>query len=426
MIPADCLVAGCREIVTCSGAVPKRGAALGEAAAIPGGWIGAREGRIVFVGNEAEFRKSVELKDGSVRIDGGGLVCLPGFVDSHTHLPFGGDRSAEFSLRLKGWTYRQLAARGMGIKTTVRATRATGASELKAACLERLDRMLLHGTTTVEAKSGYGLNRQDELKQLEVIAAAGREHPIDLIPTFMGAHEVPEEYRSNKEGYIDLLIHEVLPAVRDQGLARFFDVFCEEGVFSVEDAERLVQAGAEAGLGIKVHADEFAALGGAELAARVGAVSAEHLIAVSERGVQALAASPTAAILLPGVSFFLRQEKRAPARALIDAGAAVALATDFNPGSSMTLSMPFILQLGVFTLKMSVEEALNAVTANAAYAIRKENEVGRLEPGLSMDLALFDIPNYLYLAYEMGDRQAVHVVKKGRQVVTDGRLSYLN
>ena len=245
--------------------------------------------------------------------------------------------------------------------------------------------MLLHGTTTAEAKSGYGLNIEDELKQLAVIAAADRVHPIDLIPTFMGAHEVPEEYRSNKEGYIDLLIHEILPAVRHQGLARFFDVFCEEGVFSVEESERLVQAGAAAGLGIKIHADEFAPLGGAELAARIGAVSAEHLISISEAGIRALAASRTAAILLPGVSFFLRQDKRAPARALIDAGAAVALATDFNPGSSMTESIPFILQLGVFTLKMSVEEALNAVTANAALRHTRGKRRGpardRLEDG---------------------------------------------
>lgn len=426
MIKADCVVAGCRELVTCAGPVPKRGAALGEAAVIPEGWIASREGRIIFVGGEADFKRMIELEDGAVKIDGGGLVGLPGFVDSHTHLPFGGDRSGEFSLRLQGWTYQQLAARGMGIRTTVRETRAASASALTAACLERLDRMLLHGTTTAEAKSGYGLNLEDELKQLAVIAAAGRAHPIDLVPTFMGAHEVPEEYRSNKEGYIDLLIHEILPAVRHQGLARFFDVFCEEGVFSVEESERLVQAGASAGLGIKVHADEFAPLGGAELAARVGAVSAEHLISISDAGIQALAASRTAAILLPGVSFFLRQDKRAPARSLIDAGAVVALATDFNPGSSMTESMPFILQLGVFTLKMNVEEALNAVTANAAYAIREEHEAGRLEPGLKMDLALFDIPNYLYLAYQMGDRQAVHVVKKGNPVVTDGRLSYKN
>ncbi len=424
MIQADCVVSGCRELVTCAGPVPKRGAALSDAAAVRDGWIASRAGRIVFVGTEEEFQRLVALEDGAVRIDGGGLVGLPGFVDAHTHLPFGGDRSSEFSLRLKGWTYQQLAAQGMGIKTTVRATRAASADDLTAACLERLDRMLLHGTTTAEAKSGYGLNLDDELKQLAVIAAAGRRHPIDLIPTFMGAHEVPEEYRSNKEGYIDLLIHEILPAVRHQGLARFFDVFCEEGVFSVEDSERLVQAGAAAGLGIKIHADEFAPLGGAELAARAGAVSAEHLISVSEAGIRALAASGTVAVLLPGVSFFLRQDKRAPARALIDAGAAVALATDFNPGSSMTESMPFILQLGVFTLKMNVEEALNAVTANAACAIREDREAGRLEPGLKMDLALFDVPNYLHLAYHMGDRQAVHVVKKGRPVVTNGRLSY--
>jgi imidazolonepropionase len=424
MVRADLVVAGCRELVTCAGAVPKRGAALRDVSPIENGWIASRGGRIVFVGGEDAFRREVSPDPDAVRIDGDGLVALPGFVDSHTHLPFAGDRSGEFSLRLQGWTYQQLAARGMGIRTTVRATRAAGSADLEAACLDRLDRMLLRGTTTAEAKSGYGLNLADELKQLEAVAAAGRRHPISLVPTFMGAHEVPEEYRTNKEGYIDLLIHEILPAVRHQGLARFFDVFCEEGVFSVEESERLVQAAREAGLGIKIHADEFVALGGAQLAVKAGAVSAEHLIAVSEEGILALAGSPTAAILLPGVSFFLRQDKRAPARSLIDAGAAVALATDLNPGSSMTESMPFILQLGVFTLKMNVEEAVNAVTANGAYAIREEGRVGRLEAGLAMDLALFDLPNYLYLAYRMGDRQAVHVLKNGRRVVTDGRLSY--
>jgi imidazolonepropionase len=426
MVKADCIVAGCRELVTCAGPVPKRGAALAEATVVRDGWIASRGGRIVFAGSEADVRRRIELEPGAVRVDGGGLVAVPGFVDPHTHLPFAGDRADEFSLRLKGWTYLELAAKGMGIISTVRATRAAGEDELTALCRERLDRMLLRGTTTVEAKSGYGLNLDDELKQLAAADAAGRTHPIDVIPTFMGAHEVPEEYRADKEGYIDLLLRQILPAVRRQGLARFFDVFCEEGVFSVEETERLVQAGAAAGLGIKVHADEFAALGGAELAARVGAVSAEHLIAVSESGILALAGSPTAAILLPGVPFFLRQDKRAPARALIDAGAAVALATDFNPGSSHTESMPFILQLGVFTLKMNVEEALNAVTANAAYAVRAHDDVGRLEPGLKMDLALFDLPGYLHLAYRMGDLRPVHVLKNGRQVVVDGRLSYLN
>jgi imidazolonepropionase len=424
MIKADCVVAGCHELLTCGGAMPKRKEGLGDVGLIRDGWIAADDGRIVFVGGEEEFRRTVEFQRGGTWVEARGLVGLPGFVDSHTHLPFAGDRSAEFSLRLKGWTYQQLAEKGMGIKTTVRATRAATKAELQAACLKRLDQMLLHGTTTAEAKSGYGLNLDDEIKQLEVIREAGRLHPVDLVPTFMGAHDVPEEYRDHREDYIDLLIHKIIPEIGYQKLARFFDVFCEKGVFSVEESERLAAAAKAAGFGIQIHADEFAPLGGAELAAQIGAASAHHLISISERGIAALAGSATAATLLPGVSFFLMQEKRAPARKLIEAGAIVALASDFNPGSSMTESMIFVLQLGVFTLRMSVEEAINAATANGAYAVRMDNEVGSLDLGKKMDLVLFDIPNYLFLAYHLGINPVVHVIKNGCLVVKDCRLSY--
>jgi imidazolonepropionase len=422
MKQADLIIAGCRQLLTCGGAIPKRKAELRDVGVIENAWIASHQGRIVYIGPEEGAKAEVKLSREGTRIDGGGLVGLPGFIDSHTHLPFAGSREEEFALRIKGYTYQQLAEAGMGIRTTVRATRQISKNALKALCLKRLDQMLLHGTTTAEAKSGYGLNLEDELKQLEVIREAGQSHPVDLVPTFMGAHEVPEEYRSRKEDYIDLLIHKIIPEVRKKDLARFFDVFCEKGVFSVEETERLVQAAQAAGFRLKIHADEFAALGGAELAAKIGAVSADHLIAITEAGIRALARSATVATLLPGVSFFLMQEKKAPARRLIDEGAIVALASDFNPGSSMMESMLFVLQLGVFTLKMSIEEGLNAVTANPAYALGLQDEVGSLEVGKKMDLVLCEIPSYLFLVYHLGINPIKHVIKNGRLVVKDGRL----
>jgi imidazolonepropionase len=421
MISADCVVAGCRELLTCAGPLPKRKEALRDIGVIENGWVASSKGVVVFVGTEDEFLAQVSPEPGTVTLDGRGMVALPGFVDAHTHLPFAGDRAREFGLRIQGWTYQQLAERGMGIQTTVKATRAASLDDLLALCLRRLDRMLLTGTTTVEAKSGYGLNLEDELKQLEVLRDLGALHPVDIVPTFMGAHDVPPEYRDRREEYIRLLVDTLIPEVSRRGLAEFFDVFCEPGIFSVEETRALVQAAKAAGFKIKVHADEFVTLGGAELAAEVGAASAEHLIAVSEEGIARLAASDTAAILLPGVSFFLMMDKRAPARRLIDAGAAVALATDFNPGSSHLSSMLFVLQLGVFTLGMTVEEAVNACTGNAAYAVGRHGTVGSLEPGKKMDLLLCDIPDHVSLAYDAGRNPVRTVIKNGRVVIEDGR-----
>ena len=420
MRSADCVVAGCRQVLTCRGALPKRGEALRDVGLVENGWIASEAGRIVFVGTEREFRAAVSPADGAVRIDGGGLVALPGFVDAHTHLPFAGNREHEFGLRLKGWTYQQLAAEGMGILTTVRATREASREELRELCLRRLDDMLLSGTTTVEAKSGYGLNLEDEVKQLEVLKELGPLHPVEVVPTFMGAHEIPPEYSYRREAYVDLLIQVVIPEVRRRNLAEFFDVFCEPGIFSLEETAALARAARDAGFKIKIHADEFAALGGAELAAKLGAVSAEHLISISDEGIAKLAASGTAAVCLPGVSFFLMLEKRAPARRLIDAGAIVALATDFNPGSSHLSSMLFVLQLGVFTLKMGVEEAINACAGNGAYAVDRHRDVGTLEPGKKMDLLLLEASDYVSLAYRPGANLIRHVIKNGRLVVQDG------
>lgn len=421
MISADVVVAGCRQLLTCAGPLPKRKEALGDVGLVENGWVASREGTVVFAGTEAEFRKTVRPEAGAENIDGTGSVALPGFIDCHTHLPFAGNREREFGLRLRGWSYQDLAAQGMGIQTTVRATREAAPEELRELCLKRLDRMLLSGTTTVEAKSGYGLNLEAELKQLEVLRSLAGAHPVDVVPTFMGAHEIPPEYRSRRQDYIRLLIDTLIPEVRRRGLAEFFDVFCEEGVFSLKETRALVDAAKAAGFKIKIHAEEFATLGGAELAAETGATSAEHLIAVSDRGIARLAESGTAAICLPGVSFFLMLDKRAPVRRLIDAGAVVALATDFNPGSSHLLSMLFVLQLGVFTLKMSVEEAVNACTGNAAYAIGRHGVVGSLEPGKKMDLLLCELPVYVSLAYEPGWNPVRRVLKNGRTVVLDGR-----
>ncbi len=417
----DLVVENCRQLLTCGGEVPKRKNALREVGLLEKAWVASQEGRITFVGREKDFRARVRPASAAVRIDGSGLVGLPGFVDSHTHLPFAGNRVMEFKLRLGGATYQELARKGMGIQTTVRATRKATQKELLSLCLSRLDQMLLHGTTTVEAKSGYGLNLRDELKQLRALHEANRIHPADVVPTFMGAHEVPAEYRGRKKAYIDLLIRKVLPEVKKQGLAEFFDVFCEKNVFSVTETRRLVREAGRAGFKIRIHADEFFPLGGAELAAEVHAASADHLISVTDKGIRALARSQTAATLLPAVSFFLMLEKRAPARELIAAGACVALASDFNPGSSMVSSMLFVLQLGVYLLKMGIEESINAVTANAAYALRRHAKVGSLEPGKKMDLVLCEVPDYPSLVYQLGINPIRHVIKSGKVVVRDGR-----
>jgi len=419
MISADLIVSGCEQLLTCSGAAPKRKKDLQELGVIEKGSLASKNGKIVFVGRENELRSQVTESSGCLKIDGRGLTCLPGLVDSHTHLPFAGSREQEFLLRLQGHTYLELAEKGMGIQSSVEKTRKASKKEIVSLCHERLNTMLLHGTTTVEAKSGYGLNLKDEIKQLEALRQADRSHPVDIISTFMGAHEVPKEYKNKKNEYIKLLTQKIIPAVREKNLAEFFDIFCEQGVYSVDESRALIRAGKKAGFKIKIHADEFASQGGAQLAAEEKAVSAEHLIAIDEDGIQRISNSSTAAVLLPGVPFFLMQNKRAPARRLIQSGAAVALATDFNPGSSMTESLFFILQLGVYTMNMSIEEAINAVTLNAAYAVDRHKEIGSLEAGKKTDLILCDAPNYPYLVYHFGINPVKHVIKNGKWVVRD-------
>jgi imidazolonepropionase len=423
MRQADLAVINCSQLLTCRGPIPKKKQALQDVGLLENGCIASFKGKIIFIGEEEPFKKEVRLEKDNLCIDAKGLTGLPGLVDSHTHLPFAGSREEEFTLRLQGHTYQQLSEKGLGIQATVSATRQATQEQLVSLGLSRLDSMLLHGTTTVEAKSGYGLNLQDEIKQLTVLKELNSAHPVDIVPTFMGAHEVPREFKGRKKEYIDLLTHKILPEVKKSDLAEFFDVFCEEGVFSVEETRTLIRAAKQAGLKIKIHADEFSPLGGAQLAAEEGAVSADHLIAITDEGIQKISQSSTAAILLPAVSLFLMQEKKAPARKLIESGAIVAVATDFNPGSSMTESLFFVLQLAVFTLRMGMEEVINAGTANAAYAVGRHQDVGSLEEGKKMDLILCDAPNYPYLLHHLGVNPVRHVIKEGKVVVRDRRLT---
>ncbi|MGQ9470470.1 MAG: imidazolonepropionase [Candidatus Aminicenantales bacterium] len=420
MKSADLVIRGLKQLVTCRGPIPKRKRAMLDLGIIERAAIASAEGKIIYVGPDEGLEAEVRVAEGAIVLEADGLVGFPGFVDPHTHLPFAGTREEEFLLRLRGATYQELAARGLGIQTSVQATRAIPSQELTQECFKRLTSMLLLGTTTIEAKSGYGLNLETEIKQLQVLQELQKNHPVEIIPTFLGAHEVPPEFKSNKSAYIKLLVNEILPAIKEKGLAEFIDIFCEEGVYSPQETRLIAEAGHRLGLKIRLHADEFSSLGGAELAVDLGAVSADHLIHVSPKGIEALASSNTTAILLPVVPLFLRLGQIPPARQLIDAGAIVAIATDFNPGSSMTESMLLACQLAVFLLGFQVEEAITAATANAAYALQRHERLGSLEPGKDMDLILCSMPNYIHLIYHPGPNPIVHVFKKGKWVVREG------
>ncbi|RLE04770.1 MAG: imidazolonepropionase [Candidatus Aminicenantes bacterium] len=422
MKKADIVLRRCRQVLTCAGPVPKRGKDLADVGLLEDTSLAISGGEIIFLGPDEKLKATIEISSTTEVLEGEDFVVLPGFIDSHTHLPFAGSREEEFALRLQGYTYQELTARGMGIQTTVRATREISREELLQLCLKRCDSMLLHGTTTAEAKSGYGLNLEDELKQLEVIQEADRRHSLDLVATYLGAHEVPPEYKDKKAEYIDFLTEKVLPLVKEKNLARFVDVFCEEGVYSLAETRRIIRAAKELGLAVRIHADEFSPLGGAKLAVEEGAASADHLMAIDPEGIALLAESSTVATLLPVVPFFLMQEKKAPARELIEAGAVVAVASDFNPGSSMTENMLLVIQMAVFLLKMKIEEAINAATINAAYSLGISRTTGSLEVGKKADLLLCEVPNYLHLVYHLGVNPIRHVIKNGRLVVKNKQL----
>lgn len=412
----DLLIHDLSEVATPRGSAPRSGGDQAAVARLPNAEVLCRDGRITFVGSREErVRLHGELPDVE-RLDGRGGTLIPGLVDPHTHLPWAGSRAAEFARRLAGASYQEIAAEGGGILATVRWTREASQEELVAAMLTRMDRMLTCGTTTAEAKSGYGLNLDDEIKQLQAIRAAAEAHPLDLVPTLLAAHEIPPEHRETRERWVAAVCDEITPAVAEAGLARFCDVFCEAGVFSATESRRVLEAGARHGLTPRLHADEFEDSGGAELAAELGAASADHLIAVSEAGIEALARAGVTAVLLPGTSFFLMKHHYAPARRLIEAGVPVALATDCNPGSSNTESLPTILTLAVFEAGLSIGEALTAATLNAACTLGLGDEIGSIEAGKRADLVLLDEPDLDHLAYHYGVNPVRTVVKNGRVV----------
>lgn len=386
---------------------PWRGA-LSELAAIPDAALAVHEGRIVDLGPAAEVSARVRAKR---EVSAGGGLVLPGFVDPHTHLPWLGSRENEFELRLAGKSYAEIAQAGGGIRSTTRAVRGASVDQLVAAALPRLDRMLSCGTTTAEAKSGYGLALAPERTQLEAIRALSSQHPIDLVATNLAAHEIPDEHRADRGRWLDLLCEEILPELKD--LAEFCDVFCEDHVFTVPESRRILSRAKELGYGVKIHADEIVATGGAELAVELGAVSADHLACTGPAGIEALAGSETVAVLLPGTSFYLRKPEHAPGRAMIDAGVAVALATDLNPGSSLTESLPMILTLACLQCGLTPAEALRAATYNSACAIGRGREIGSLEIGKQADFVVWSAPNWRYLPTHFGVSLARSVYKRG-------------
>lgn len=353
---------------------------------------------------------------GAPRLDAGGGVALPGLVDSHTHAIFGATREHEFEQRLKGATYGEIAAAGGGIAFSVRDLRRRSEDELVDLARPRLAAFTRSGVTTVEVKSGYGLDTENELKMLRAVRRLGGEPDLPrLVPTFLGAHAVPEAFAANREDYVRLVTDEMLPVVAEQELARFCDVFCDEGAFTLAESEAILVRAAELGFALKIHAEEFAATGGAALAARLGAVSADHLVAIDADGVAALAAAGTVATLLPGTSFFLGLDRHAPARALVDQGATIALATDFNPGTSMTQNLLLMAQFGCCTLGLTIDEALRAVTVGGA-AVVALPELGRLSVGSPGDVALFDVPDYRHLIYHYGASHCRATVRAGRVI----------
>jgi len=414
---ADLLIHSAAELVTVAGAshAPKRGRELGDIGIIRDGAVAIARGRIVAVGTTDEVRAAVHIGPETHVIDASGKTVMPGFVDPHTHLVHMGSREFELGMRLSGRTYLEILQQGGGILNTVAATRRATLAQLVEGARRRLDVMLAHGTTTVEAKSGYGLTTESELRMLRAVQQLAQEHPVRLVSTFMGAHAVPAEDRDDPERFVQRVIDEMIPAVAAEGLAEFCDVFCEEGVFTVDQSRRILEAGKAAGLRPKVHADEIVSFGGAELAAEVGAISADHLVHASQEGIRRMAQTGVVAVLLPATSLFLMSQKFAPARAMIEAGVPVALATDCNPGSSPTESMQLVIALACLCLRMTPAEAIAAATINAAHAIGRAAEVGSLEVGKRADIIVLGAPNHQFIPYKLG----INLVE---QVIIDGRV----
>ncbi len=414
---ADLLIEHIAELITLKGeSKPRTGNEMRNLGIIEDGAIAIKGDRIIAVGTTLEVKGDISLSSQGEIIDGKRKTVMPGFVDPHTHLIFAGSREDELKLKLEGKSYLEILNMGGGILRTVQATRAASKEELFTQAFKTLDTMLSHGTTTIEAKSGYGLTTKDELKLLEVLKDLNGKHVIDIVPTFLGAHAIPPEFKEDADAFIDLIIEEMLPKVTEKSLAKYCDVFCEKGVFSIEHSRRLLKAAYEQGLRPRLHADEIVQLGGAELACEVNAISADHLAMISDEGIQCMAEKGMIGILLPGTPFVLMQKDYPKARAMIEAGVPIALATDLNP-NCWTESMQIIIALACYNMKMLPSEAVVASTINAACSIDMADEIGSLEVGKKADIQILSVPNHMHIPYHFGVNHVEKVIKNGKVVV---------
>lgn len=415
----DLAVLHCGQLVTLAGpARPRCGAEMRELGIVPGGAMRIRDGRIAAVGPSAEIQRA--LAENTEVVDAGGRVVLPGFVDAHTHPVFAGTRADEYEERISGATYAEIAARGGGIRSTVRKTRAAGEAALLAAGRRYAEWFLRGGATTIEAKSGYGLTLEAELKILRVVRLLAAEGRLRYVPTFLGAHEIPDEYRGDPESYVRLVIEEMLPGVAEENLAEFCDVFCEPHIFAVPAARAVLRAAQALGMGVRMHADQFTPDAGALLAAEIGAVTADHLECTTPAGFAALHKAGVQPVLLPGAVYNLGGTRYPAARQMIELGMPVVIASDFNPGSSPTASMPMVLSLACTHMKMLPAECVTAATINAAYSLRRGHLIGSLEPGKLADFAIHDCEDYREIPYFFGRETAVSVYLGGNSVYRRG------
>lgn len=414
------IIKNASEVVTCKGFKAKKGKEMNDLHIIYNGTVVIEDGVIKAVGKTEEVLKDISEENYEV-IDASQKTVIPGFVDSHTHLVFGGYRAEEFSWRLRGDSYMEIMNRGGGIINSVRGTKEASKEELIDLGKKRLNSMLSFGVTTVEGKSGYGLDFETEIKQLEVMEELDKIHPLDIVKTFLGAHAVPKEYKGKEDEFIDFIIEEVFPVVKERNLAEFCDIFCEKNVFSVEQSRKLLLKAKEMGMKSKLHADEIVRIGGAELAAEIEAVSADHLLQASDEGIKAMADKGVVATLLPGTAFSLKEEF-ARGRFMIDNGCAVALATDFNPGSCFTESIPLIISLATLYMKMTPEETITALTINGAAAIDKADTIGSIDVGKKGDVVIHEFPSYKFLPYHIGVSTVEKVIKNGIMVYDKNRV----
>lgn len=399
---------------------PLTGQEMKEATIIEDGYLALKDGLIMALGSGQPDASLIGPE--TVVRSYEGKIATPGIIDCHTHLVYGGSREHEFAQKLAGVPYLDILAQGGGILSTVRATRAASFDNLYQKSKRLLDYMLLHGVTTVEAKSGYGLDWETEKRQLDVVAALEKDHPIDLVSTFMAAHAIPEEYKGNAKAYLDEIVEQMLPEVKKENLAEFCDIFCEKNVFTAEESRYLLSKAKELGFKLRIHADEIASIGGVDVAAELGAISAEHLMMATDEGIAKMSQAGVIGNLLPATTFSLMEDTYAPARKMIDAGMAITLSTDSNPGSCPTANMQFVMQLGCFMLRLTPIEVLNAVTINAAYSVNRQERVGSLTVGKEADIAIFDAPNIDYPFYFFATNLIHQVYKKGQLTVDRGRI----